>query len=141
MGSGDAVDRADARLPGVVSGWAIQLHGEGVPGVLRARHGSDDRWLGSEGVMNGIGAILAALVASAALFWFGTGLDPVWWVTWLAPLPVLWLAQRVPGPWAFTLAILIWLAGALNEWSFARADVGLSIPVVLAIVALPALAF
>jgi apolipoprotein N-acyltransferase len=91
--------------------------------------------------MNRIGAILAALVASAAMFWFGTGLDPVWWVTWLAPLPLLWLAPRMPGTWAFALAILAWLAGALNEWSYARADIGLPIPVVLAIVALPALAF
>ena len=31
----------------------------------------------------------------AALFFVGTGLHPVWWVTWLAPLPVLLLAPRL----------------------------------------------
>lgn len=91
--------------------------------------------------MSRIGGILGALAASAAMFWFGTGLDPVWWVAWLAPLPLLWLTPRVPGTWAFILASLTWVAGGLNEWSYARADVGLPIPVVLALVALPALAF
>jgi apolipoprotein N-acyltransferase len=32
----------------------------------------------------------------AALLYFGTGLHPIWWLTWLAFLPVLLLAPRVP---------------------------------------------
>lgn len=41
---------------------------------------------------------LAATALSATLFHFGTGLTPVPWVTWLAPLPVLVLAHRAGCP-------------------------------------------
>src|SRR5277367_828561 len=30
--------------------------------------------------------IILALAASAIAFFFGTGLHPLWWLTWLAPL-------------------------------------------------------
>ncbi|MBC6459614.1 nitrilase-related carbon-nitrogen hydrolase [Actinomadura sp. HBU206391] len=40
-------------------------------------------------------AVLAAAASSATLFYFGTGLRPLPWLTWLAPLPVLALAPRV----------------------------------------------
>ena len=40
--------------------------------------------------------VALCLTASAALFFFGTGLTPVWMLLWLAPIPVLWLAPRIP---------------------------------------------
>ena len=33
------------------------------------------------------GTAIAAIVTTAALAWFGNGLDPVWALMWIAPLP------------------------------------------------------
>jgi apolipoprotein N-acyltransferase len=62
----------------------------------------------------------AALVSSAVLFFFGTGLagEPIAALTWLAPLPVLLLAPRVPAPVALGVAFLASLLGTTNSWSF-----------------------
>lgn len=83
---------------------------------------------------------LAAAAASAVMFWFGTGLHPVWWLTWIAALPVLLLAPRV-GRWPAQLtAWLAWGVGGLNEWSYMhRVEVPLG--VLLAVIIGPALVF
>lgn len=47
-----------------------------------------------------------AVAASGALFYFGTGMSPVPALTWLAPLPVLLLASRVPA----------WTAAGPGSW-------------------------
>jgi len=60
------------------------------------------------------GTIAAALLISAALFFFGTGLHPVWWCMWLAPIPVLLIAPGVGRLGAFTLAAAACFAGSLN---------------------------
>ena len=62
--------------------------------------------------------ILAALLGSAALFYFGTGLTPVAALTWVAPLPVLWLAPRVSGRTAAGVAFAAYLLGTANSWAF-----------------------
>ena len=62
-------------------------------------------------------AILAT-VASAVLFFFGTGLDPVPELAWLAPLPILLLAPRVPGAAAVAAAFVAYLAGSAGSWSY-----------------------
>ncbi|MDQ7805755.1 acyltransferase [Amycolatopsis sp. A133] len=62
-------------------------------------------------------AILAT-VASALLFFFGTGLDPLPELAWLAPLPVLLLAPRVSGVAAFACAFAAYLAGSAGSWSY-----------------------
>ena len=41
------------------------------------------------------------LAISAALFFVGTGLAPLWPLTWLAPIPVLWAASRLSAGRAF----------------------------------------
>jgi apolipoprotein N-acyltransferase len=56
----------------------------------------------------------AASLISATLFFFGTGLHPIWWFTWLAPLPVLWIATRLRPLTAFAVAALAWVLGSLN---------------------------
>lgn len=81
-----------------------------------------------------------ALIASALLFWFGTGLDPEWLLTWLAPVPVLLVAPRVPRAQAAGLALLAWFLGGLNMWSFFRV-LELPAAVALGAVALPAVVF
>src|ERR1700730_11819729 len=62
----------------------------------------------------------AAIVASSAMFFFGTGMRPLWWLMWLAPLPVLLVAPRVSGSFAFGIAALSWFAGTLNMWRYLR---------------------
>jgi len=66
--------------------------------------------------------VLAApcLAISAALFFLGTGLAPLWPCTWLAAVPVLWLAPRVSGRYAFFVAAAAYALGGLNEWSYSR---------------------
>jgi apolipoprotein N-acyltransferase len=63
-------------------------------------------------------SVLAALVCSAVLFYFGTGLTPVAALTWVAPLPVLLLAPRVSGLTAGSVAFLAFLLGTANSWAF-----------------------
>src|SRR5882757_3626604 len=119
MGGDHAAVGVAARLPGAVSGRALQLHRKGISRVLRARDGTSDRRLEEGKVMNRIVSMSAAAAASAVMLWFGTGLQPLWWLTWLAPLPLLWVAPRLPAAWSFGLATLAWAAGAANEWSYA----------------------
>jgi apolipoprotein N-acyltransferase len=67
-------------------------------------------------------AFLAApcLAIAAALFFLGTGLTPVWALTWLAAIPVLWIASRVTAPQAFFVAVAAFALGGLNGWSYSR---------------------
>ena len=67
-------------------------------------------------------AYLAApcLAISAVLFFLGTGLAPVWILTWFAAIPVLWIAPRVSGKQAFFVAMAAYALGGLNEWSYTR---------------------
>jgi apolipoprotein N-acyltransferase len=62
--------------------------------------------------------VVICLALSAALFFFGTGLYPVWFFTWVAPIPVLWLAPRLSTPSAFLVAAAAFALGGLNEWSY-----------------------
>jgi apolipoprotein N-acyltransferase len=63
-------------------------------------------------------AVTGAAAASAVLFYLGTGLRPVPWLTWLAPLPVLLLAPRVHWRTAFTVAAAAWLGGESAMWHY-----------------------
>jgi apolipoprotein N-acyltransferase len=63
---------------------------------------------------------IAAVVLSAVFFFFGTGLHPVWWLTWLAPLPVLVAAPRLSRWTAWFVAFAAFTLGALNSWSYDR---------------------
>lgn len=88
-------------------------------------------------------AAAAAAALAAALLFLGTGLHPIWWINWLAPLPVLWLAghprERAPGWMVALVAFAAWTAGGLNQWHYLRGTIGLPAGVVLGILALPAL--
>jgi apolipoprotein N-acyltransferase len=82
-------------------------------------------------------AWLVATGLSALGWWFGSGLQPSWWLTWLAPLPVLWMATRVRAPWAALAAIVAYAAGGLSQWSYMHERIGLPMPVILGFIALP----
>jgi len=61
---------------------------------------------------------VAALLCSAAAFYFGTGLAPVAALTWVAPLPVLLLAPRAGTGTALGTAFLAYFLGTANSWAF-----------------------
>ncbi|MGD0669171.1 MAG: nitrilase-related carbon-nitrogen hydrolase [Bryobacteraceae bacterium] len=67
------------------------------------------------------GAALLAVVSTAVLVWFGTGLNPAWPLIWFAPLPLLLFAARSSGWGAAAAASLAWLAGSLNLWHYLSA--------------------
>ncbi len=67
----------------------------------------------------------AALAGTAILWWFGTGLNPWWPWLWLAPIPILLVAQRAKF-WPTLLCALLGLTlGGLNLWHYAHAVLGL----------------
>ncbi|MEU1725559.1 hypothetical protein [Nonomuraea sp. NPDC005692] len=84
---------------------------------------------------------LAAALASAVLLHFGTGLHPVAWLTWLAPLPVLLAAPRVGGGAAFAAGALAWLGGQLQWWPYFTGSLETPVPVAAGLLAGPALLY
>ena len=75
-------------------------------------------------------AIICALL-SAAGFYLSLGLGTHWWLAWIAPVPVLWLAYGDSKPWVVLLAS--WVAFALGTTNMLQAYLG--------ILPLPVLAF
>lgn len=74
---------------------------------------------------------LLAVALSAAAWWLGSGTHPLWWVTWLAPLPVLWLAPRVRALWAALAALTAYGVGGFNTWSYLHGNIGLPVSIIL----------
>lgn len=72
-----------------------------------------------------------ATLMSALGFWFGTGLDPIWWLAWLAPLPVLWLATRVSAGAAALSAFAAALIATGNQWHYVHDLIRLPLAVVI----------
>ncbi len=87
------------------------------------------------------GAALLAVVSTAVLVWFGTGLNPRWPLIWFAPLPVLLFASRSSWWGAAVAAALAWLAGSLNLWHYLSAVLRAPLPALVPIFAVPALVF
>ncbi|HET7104310.1 MAG TPA: nitrilase-related carbon-nitrogen hydrolase [Terracidiphilus sp.] len=60
---------------------------------------------------------LLVIVISATLVWFGDGLNPIWPLMWIAPLPVLliaaWPAGQVAG-----IAFLSWFVGFFTYYHY-----------------------
>ncbi|RSM34455.1 acyltransferase [Amycolatopsis balhimycina DSM 5908] len=91
--------------------------------------------------MTKLGWSVAATVASAVLFFFGTGLDPLPELAWLAPLPVLLLVPRVNGAIAFLCAFVAYLAGSSGSWSYFWHSLSIPRPAALGILGGSALLF
>jgi apolipoprotein N-acyltransferase len=81
----------------------------------------------------------SAAAASAALYFFGTGLHPRWYFTWIAPLPILLLAGRTRGWAAALLAFIAFAVGEMNMVAYVHAIIPL--PVMIVLFAMPALLF
>lgn len=71
-------------------------------------------------------ASLATALAAVG-WWFGAQLQPIWWVTWLAPLPLLWLATRVRARWAALAAFAAISVGGLPYWPYTHNLIGLPV--------------
>jgi putative CocE/NonD family hydrolase len=84
---------------------------------------------------------VCALLASSTLFFFGTGLHPVCWLTWFAPLPVLLVAGRFRALPTFGIASMSWFIGCLNMWHYFRALLEIPAPVAFTILLLPSCIF
>jgi apolipoprotein N-acyltransferase len=67
---------------------------------------------------------VVAVLATAVLVWFGTGLDPFWPLMWFAPLPVLIFALGA-SLWGAALAGgLAMILGLLNQWGYLHGALG-----------------
>lgn len=62
----------------------------------------------------------AATLLSGAAFYFGAGLNPKWWLVWVAALPVLLVAPSLPWGWALLVAFAANALGALSFWNYLR---------------------
>lgn len=62
--------------------------------------------------------IAAATLLSAAFIWLGTGLHPIWWLTWIAALPILLVAPKVSAGTAARMAFVAWALGSCNNFPY-----------------------
>lgn len=65
-------------------------------------------------------ALPLAALATALCLWWGTGLDPRWPLTWLAPLPILVVAPRAGQARVAAAAFIAWALGGLNMLAYLR---------------------
>src|SRR4029077_18062465 len=85
--------------------------------------------------------VIGAAITSAALFYFGTGLHPIWWMLWLAPVPVLAIAPRLHGSAAFFLGAIVWLLGEMNQWKYVTHAIELPPHITILYFVVPAVVF
>ena len=84
--------------------------------------------------------LVAVAVAATMLYW-GTGLHPLWWLIWLAPLPILLVAARTNALYSFFIGAIAWFMGSLNLWHYAHDVIELPLPVILIFLILPSCFF
>lgn len=80
----------------------------------------------------------AAVAMSAAAWWFGTGLHPIWWLTWLAPIPMLWLATRWTLRVWMPATLIAFAIGGFNIWSYLHDRLHMPASVIVQLVVVPA---
>src|SRR6476620_12608841 len=85
--------------------------------------------------------VAAVGLASAELLYFGTGLHPIWWLLWLAPVPVLAVAPRLHGSAAFLLSSVAWLIGEMNQWNYVTHEIELPLQIIVLFFVVPAVVF
>jgi apolipoprotein N-acyltransferase len=61
---------------------------------------------------------IVALATSAIAFYYGTGLHPHWWMTWIAAAPVLAYAYSASARSSALVAFFAFLVGASNLWGY-----------------------
>ena len=76
-----------------------------------------------------VGDAVLAVVATAVMFYFGNGLNPLWPLMWIASLPVLVFALRSKWWTTAMVTVVAILLGNLNMWSYLRKVLGMPVPV------------
>ncbi|MEV0274700.1 nitrilase-related carbon-nitrogen hydrolase [Hamadaea sp. NPDC050747] len=74
-----------------------------------------------------------AFLATAVMLYFGTGLTPIAWLTWLAPLPALLLAPKVRLRTALLVAFGAYLVSTSNSWAYYAHSYDVPLPAGIAI--------
>jgi len=82
-----------------------------------------------------------AVILSSVMFFWGTGLHPRWWLTWLAPLPILLISPRINGRRAFWMAAVALFLGSLNMWFYLLTAVSIPIWLMLLFSVVPGCIF
>ena len=85
--------------------------------------------------------LIVAGAGSAVAVYFGTGLEPVWLLPWIAPIPVLIVAARAPAWSAFAVAFAAWAVGHAHFWPFLRGALHVPVAIVVVIIVAPAIGF
>ncbi len=70
---------------------------------------------------------ILAIIASATMFYFGNGLNPLWPLMWFAPLPLLLFALRSKWWVAALTTVAAMMLGSLNLWSYLVVRLGLPV--------------
>jgi apolipoprotein N-acyltransferase len=78
---------------------------------------------------------------SAAFAYLGTGLHPIWWALWLAPIPVLAISLRLRAGPAFLLGAIAWPIGEMNQWDYVMHWIELPLQISVLYFAVPAVVF
>lgn len=84
---------------------------------------------------------VVAVLATAVLIWFGTGLDPFWPLMWFAPLPVLLFALDASAWGAALAAGLAMILGLLNQWGYLHGALRVPLPVLARVYVIYGIAF
>jgi apolipoprotein N-acyltransferase len=83
---------------------------------------------------------IVCVLLTAVGYYFSLGLGAQWWLAWLAPIPVLWLAFGRTSAWR--VFFVSWGAMALGQTSVLRAYAGLLPTIVLILyISIPSLLF
>ena len=85
--------------------------------------------------------VIVAGLVSAGLFYFGTGLHPIWWLLWIAPVPVLAIASRLRPSGALLLGSSAWFLGEMNQWIYFRHVIALPLHTIIFFLAIAAAVF
>ena len=62
--------------------------------------------------------MIPAILATALLEWFGTGLEPLWPLAWLAPVPMMLFALDAGALATAGASFVAWFAGAFTSWHY-----------------------
>jgi apolipoprotein N-acyltransferase len=85
--------------------------------------------------------ILCTVVLTAGAYFISSGLHRVWWLVWLAPIPVLLLAPKLRAWQAFAVAIAARALGSLCFWNYLHHVVQFPLWLILVMVLVPATSF
>ncbi len=85
--------------------------------------------------------ILSAVLLTAGAYFISSGLHRVWWLVWLAPLPVLSLAPRLRVWSAFAVALAARALAELGFWNYLHSVVQFPLWLTLVTVLVPSIGF